>query len=146
LLKTVGRIEWYIKEAVPLFVLGTLVLFVGDRLGLLVRARTAVEPLVSGLLGLPGETSEAFLIGFLRRDFGAAGLYAMMREGQLDAAQVVVAAVVITLFMPCIAQLFMTIKELGWRMALAIAAFVMVFAVAVGATLNLVLHLAPGLL
>jgi ferrous iron transport protein B len=113
-----------------------LVLFLSDRLGLLERVRVAVEPVVSGLLGLPREAAEAFLIGFLRLDFGAAGLYEMMRAGQLDAAQVVVAAVTITLFMPCIAQFFMIVKELGWRMSLAIAVFVFGFALAVGGALN----------
>jgi ferrous iron transport protein B len=145
LLKTVGRIEWYLKEALPLFVLGTLVLFLGDRLGLLERVRVAVEPVISGLLGLPREAAEAFLIGFLRRDFGAAGLYEMMRAGQLDAAQVVVAAVTITLFMPCIAQFFMIVKELGWRTSLVIAVFVFGFALVVGGALNWVLGVWPVL-
>jgi len=98
---------------------------------------------VSGLLGLPREAAEAFLIGFLRRDFGAAGLYEMMRAGQLDPAQVVVAAVTITPFMPCIAQFFMIVKELGWRMALAIGLFVFAFALAVGGALHGLLALVP---
>ena len=46
LVKTVARIEWYLKEAVPLFVLGTLMLFArrqaeGARLG---RARGRAGP------------------------------------------------------------------------------------------------------
>ena len=39
-IKTVGRIEWYLKEVVPLFVLGTAVLYtldVTDSLGALQR-------------------------------------------------------------------------------------------------------------
>ena len=51
------------------------------------------EPILSGLLGLPKETAAAFIIGFLRRDFGAAGLYHMADAGALDAVQIVVAAV-----------------------------------------------------
>ena len=35
LVKTLARIEWYLREAVPLFVLGTAILFVADRLRLL---------------------------------------------------------------------------------------------------------------
>jgi ferrous iron transport protein B len=94
------------------------------------------EPLVTGWLGLPPETAEAFLIGFLRRDFGAAGLYRMSQAGALDAVQVLVAAVTITLFMPCIAQYFMIVKERGWRTSIAIASFVFVFALGVGGFLN----------
>src|SRR5262249_15903218 len=107
LLKTAARIEWYLKEAVPLFVLGTWILFVADRLRWLGALEHAAEPLVTGALGLPRETAEAFVVGFLRRDFGAAGLYRLAEQGRLDGVQVVVAMVTITLFIPCIAQFFM---------------------------------------
>jgi len=137
--KTLGRIEWYLKEAVPLFVLGTLILFTADRLHLLGHLQRLGEPIVSGLLGLPAEAAGAFVVGFLRRDFGAAGLYALARAGRLDSVQALVAAVTITLFIPCIANFFMIVKERGWRTATAVAAFIIPFAVLVGAALNAVL-------
>ena len=146
LMKTLARIEWYLKEAVPLFVLGTLLLFVADRLQVLTAIERATEPILSGLLGLPRETAEAFVIGFLRRDFGAAGLYRLAREGRLDPIQVVVAVTTVTLFMPCVANFFMIVKERGWRTGLAIAGFVFPFAVLVGALLNVALRRFPGLL
>jgi ferrous iron transport protein B len=143
LVKTLARVEWYLKEAVPLFVLGTLILFAADRLHLLGAVERAAAPIVTGLLGLPPETAEAFVIGFLRRDFGAAGLYRLAREGRMSGAQTVVALVTITLFIPCIAQFFMMVKERGWRTALAIAAFVFPFAILVGAALRALLAVAP---
>ena len=136
LTKTLARIEWYLKEAVPLFVLGTLILFVADRFNLLAGLERLIGPLLHGVLGLPPETSTAFVVGFLRRDFGAAGLYHMAQSGQLDPVQVVVAVTVITLFIPCIANFFMMVKERGWKTGLAIAAFVFPFALGVGAFLN----------
>jgi len=136
LVKTLARIEWYLKEAVPLFVLGTLILFVADRLDVLGWLERAVEPVLGGLLGLPRETAATFIIGFLRRDFGAAGLYHMAETGALDAVQAVVAVVTITLFIPCIANFFMIVKERGWRTGVAISAFVFPFAIGVGALLN----------
>jgi ferrous iron transport protein B len=143
LVKTLARIEWYLKEAVPLFVLGTLILFVADRLHLLGALERAAEPVLSGVLGLPRETAEAFVVGFLRRDFGAAGLYRLAQQGRLDPTQVLVAVVTITLFIPCIANFFMIVKERGWRTASAIAAFVFPFALGVGAALNAVLRAWP---
>jgi ferrous iron transport protein B len=140
LVKTLARIEWYLKEAVPLFVLGTLILFVADRLHVLSKIEAAAAPLLHGLLGLPKETAAAFIVGFLRRDFGAAGLYHLSQTGQLDGVQVVVAVVVITLFIPCIANFFMMVKERGWKTGLAIASFVFPFALFVGAALNWVLR------
>jgi ferrous iron transport protein B len=136
LVKTLARIEWYLKEAVPLFVLGTLILFVADRLDVLSKLERLAGPVLRGVLGLPQETAAAFIVGFLRRDFGAAGLYHMAQAGRLDPVQVVVAVVVITLFIPCIANFFMMVKERGWAVGLAIASFIFPFALAVGATLN----------
>ena len=139
--KTMARIEWYLREAVPLFLVGTVVLFVTDRTGLLAVARTASEPIVIKLLGLPGGAAEAFLIGFLRRDFGAAGLYKLAENGLLSPVQTVVALITMTLFIPCIANFLIMVKEQGVRTATAVAAFIFPFAVAVGAAVNFVLHL-----
>jgi ferrous iron transport protein B len=141
--KTLARVEWYLKEAVPLFVLGTVLLFVADRLHLLGFVERAAEPVVGGLLGLPREAAQAFVVGFLRRDFGAAGLFALQRQGNLDTVQALVATVTITLFLPCIANFFMIVKERGWRTGLAIAAFTFFFAIAVGAGLRAFLHVVP---
>lgn len=146
LVKTSARIEWYLKEAVPLFVVGTLILFAADRLQLLGGVERAAAPLLHGGLGLPPETAEAFVIGFLRRDFGAAGLYRLARAGRLDPVQVLVAAVTITLFIPCVASFFMIVKERGWRTALAVGIFVLVFALGVGAALNAALRALPVVL
>jgi ferrous iron transport protein B len=144
LVKTLARIEWYLKEAVPLFVLGTLLLFGADRLNLLGSIERISEPVVTGVLGLPRETAQAFVIGFLRRDFGVAGLYRLAAEGRLDPIQVIVAAVTITLFIPCIANFLMIVKERGWKTAGAVAGFILPFAVAVGAVVNLLLRALPA--
>ena len=142
--KTLARVEWYLKEAVPLFVLGTLLLFFADRLHLLGFVERLARPVVSGWLGLPSQTAEAFVVGFLRRDFGAAGLFRLARAGALDPIQIVVAMVTITLFIPCIASFFMIVKERGWKTAAAIAAFILPFTLAVGGVLNTFLRAVPG--
>jgi len=137
--KTVARVEWYLKEALPLFVLGTFVLFALDRLRLLDVITRAGKPLVTGVLGLPAEASSAFLIGFLRRDFAATRLFDMSRAGSLDVVQLVVAMVTITLFIPCIAHVFIIAKERGWRTAAAMAAFIFPIAFAVGGAVRLLM-------
>ncbi|MBI3761136.1 MAG: ferrous iron transport protein B [Chloroflexi bacterium] len=138
--KTLARLEWYLKEVLPLFVLGTAVLFALDKAGALAWLERLGSPVVVGLLGLPPETAGVFLIGFLRRDFGAAGLFTLARAGQLDHTQMVVSLVVITLFIPCIANLLMIAREHGRRTAFWVAAFVFPFAFGVGGVLNLVLR------
>jgi ferrous iron transport protein B len=136
LVKTAARTEWYLKEAVPLFVLGTLLLFILDLTGALPRLEEFSRPLVVGALGLPPQAADAFLIGFLRRDYGAAGFFMLRKHGQLDGVQALVALSVITLFVPCIANFFVMVKERGARTALAMVAFIVPFAFAVGAALN----------
>ncbi len=134
-IKTMARLEWYLREAVPLFMIGTFVLFAADKLGWLEVLRKAGEPLVVGLLDLPAKSSEAFLIGFLRRDYGAAGLFEMSRQGLLTHAQVLVSLVTITLFIPCLANFLVIIKEHGTKVAVGMAAFIFPFALLVGALL-----------
>jgi ferrous iron transport protein B len=136
ILKTLARLEWYLKEVVPLFLLGTLILFSLDKTGLLAWLTKAGEPLVSGWLGLPPQASAAFLIGFLRRDFGATGLFMMQAQGLLSPVQVVVAMVTITLFIPCVASTMMIAKERGWRSAVAMIVLIMPLAFLVGGVLN----------
>lgn len=139
------RLAWYLKEVVPLFVYGTLALFFFDRWGWLKMAERGFAPVVQGWLGLPAQATEAFLIGFLRRDYGAAGLYTLQKAGLLDFRQVTVSLVLITLFMPCLAQWLMMFKERGWKGALTITAAVLVVALGISGVLNRVILLFPGL-
>jgi ferrous iron transport protein B len=140
IMKTVARIEWYLKEAVPLFILGTLALFILVKLNLLAMIERGVSPIIGGFLGLPPETTSAFILGFLRRDYGAAGLYTLAKNGALDPIQIVVSLVTITLFVPCIANFFIIIKEQGLKVALAMVAFIFPTAFLIGGLLNFILH------
>lgn len=139
------RLAWYLKEVVPLFVYGTLGLFFLDRWGLLKMAERGFAPVVQSWLGLPAQATEAFLIGFLRRDYGAAGLYTLQKAGFLDLRQVTVSLVLITLFMPCVAQWLMMFKERGWKGALTITVAVLGVALGISGVLNRILILFPGL-
>jgi len=137
--KTLARIEWYLKEAVPLFILGTLILFTLHKTKILFLLERAATPLIVYFLGLPPKATEAFLIGFLRRDYGAAGLFMLVKEGQLNPHQVLVSLITITLFIPCIAQFFMMAKERGLRKALWISAVIIPLAFGVGGMVNFLL-------
>jgi len=140
LLKTLVRVEWYLKEAVPLFVLGTLALFFLDYTNALSVLERLGAPIIVNFLNLPIESTQAFIIGFLRRDYGAAGLFALQKQGLMDPTQIVVSLVTMTLFVPCIANLFMMIKERGLKTALWMTAFIFPFAVLVGGVLNFILR------
>ena len=134
-MKTLTRLEWYVKEVVPLFLIGTAIMFVLDKVGILPWLMRAGEPLVKGWLGLPPEASAAFLMGFFRRDFGAAGLFALQSSGMLSPLQVIVAMVTITLFIPCIASVMMIARERGSRTAIGMTVLIFPLAFLVGGLL-----------
>jgi ferrous iron transport protein B len=139
LIKTTGRVEWYLREAVPLFILGTFILFLLHKLNLLGFLEQAASPVVVNILGLPQKTTESFILGFLRRDYGAAGLFTMAEKGLLTPVQSLVSLVTITLFIPCLANFFMIIKEMGIKIAIAMVAIVFPLAFLGGGLLNWIL-------
>ncbi|MBL8451960.1 MAG: ferrous iron transporter B, partial [Zoogloea sp.] len=136
--KTAGRLKWYLVEVIPLFLVGTFLMFSLEKLGVLPAIIRAGEPLVSGWLGLPPEASAAFVMGFLRRDFGATGLFAM--SASLSPIQAVVGMITITLFIPCFASLMMMVKEQGIKTAATMVALIVPFAFLVGGLFRLALN------
>lgn len=180
--KTLARVQWYFLEVAPLFLIASVVIWLGrmsigwvvlagwiafaaaKRLPALARmgataagflagwalmavmagrtafdaAIAALEPLTR-LLTLPVQAAEVFLFGFFRRDYGAAGLDKLTSDAALTNAQILVIAVTITLFLPCVAQFLIVRKERGLGMALGMLGFTLFFATAVGASLAAVL-------
>jgi ferrous iron transport protein B len=136
LVKTYTRMIWYFREILPIFIIASVLLWLGDITGTFSRLVSALKPLV-GALGLPGDAAPIFIYGFFRRDYGAAGLYDM--SNTLSIGQLTVATVTLTLFIPCIAQVMMMYKERGKKITLAIVAFIFPFAFLVGYLLNLIL-------
>jgi ferrous iron transport protein B len=128
LVKTYTRMEWYLREVLPIFVLASVLIWIGQMTGLFAAALALLEPAVRWI-GLPSQATPAILFGFFRRDYGAAGLYDL--KGVLDGVQLTVAAVTLTLFVPCIAQTAVMFKERGWKIALGAIAFIIPFAFAV---------------
>jgi ferrous iron transport protein B len=95
---------------------------------------------LTGILHLPPQAAPAFVLGFLRRDYGAAGLFELARTGVFTGQQAVVSLVVITLFVPCVASFLIMAKEQGLKKALAITAFIVPFAITVGGTVGWILR------
>ncbi len=137
IIKTLSRMKWYLIEVLPLFIYASLLIWLGRITGLFQRLLNLMIPLME-LLGLPGEAAVAFFFGFFRRDYGAAGLFDLHRQGALEGASLLVAAVTLTLFVPCIAQLAVNIKERGLRVALAITSLILPLAFLIGYLLHLI--------
>jgi ferrous iron transport protein B len=134
--KTWSRVRWFLREAVPLFVLGTVILFALHRVGILPLIVRAAEPVMVDMLGLPARAAEAFVMGFLRRDYGAAGLFDLARSGLMDSNQIMVSLVTMTLFVPCVANFLVMVKEHNFRKAGLMLGFILPYAILVGTAVN----------
>ena len=127
-LKSIG----FIKEAGIIFLIGSAVITTLQLTGALTWLQRGLRPITENFLGLPGEASRAFLMGIVRRDFGAAGLYDLA----MTPVQTLTALVVITLFVPCIAAMMIMIKERNWKQAVVIWAGSWIIAFLVGGAIN----------
>lgn len=116
--KNIARKTWvrtvvFLKEAAPLFILGSLIISIFQTTGLLTITEKLLEPLTVQWLHLPAEAARIFIMGMVRRDFGGAGLYFLAQS--ITPAQILTALITIALFVPCIASFAVIFKERGSR-------------------------------
>jgi ferrous iron transport protein B len=109
--KSVVKVWQFMREVAAFFLVGALIISLLQVTGVLTWIKGVARPLTVGWLGLPPQAATAFVMGFVRRDFGAAGFFTM----HLSDPQLLVAMVTITLFVPCIASVMVILKERGWR-------------------------------
>jgi ferrous iron transport protein B len=128
----------YFREILPMFIIASVLIWIGQITGLFQLLIKNLIPVIRAL-GLPDESAVAFLFGFFRRDYGAAGLYDLQKTGLMTAHQLTVAAITLTLFLPCIAQFLVMQKERGTKVTLWISAGVLVTAFSVGYLTHVVL-------
>lgn len=126
--KTVYRTVNFGREAFPYFFYGGVVMTMLEQGRMLTWLENLLRPLTVGWLELPAAASKAFLLGMLRRDFGAAGLYQLA----LTPAQTLTAAFTITLFVPCLPALLVVLKERGKMVGFGIWIFTLVAAFFLG--------------
>jgi len=133
--KTFIRVREFLKEAVPYIGLGMIIMNFFYLTGLMHLIGEELKPVVSGLLGLPSDAATALIIGFLRKDVGI-GMFAPL---DMTPVQYVVAAVVLAMYMPCVATFMVMLKELGVSGTAKSVALRLVAALLVGTALNLIL-------
>jgi ferrous iron transport protein B len=134
--KTSYRSLMFLREAVPFFILSALGFFVAEKIGLLTLVENLAEPFVRGLLGLPPQFVESLLLGFVRGEAGLAMLKRMVDSGVIDHLQLVVAMIVTILFIPCVTNFMLIIKEQGSKKAFAIIVSVTACAMMTGGVMN----------
>lgn len=126
--KTFFRTYGFMKEASVWFFVGALAVGILDITGMLTVFQNILAPVTIHWLKLPKEAATAFVMGVVRRDFGAAGLFGL----NLSPMQITVALITITLFVPCIAAFIIMIKERGMKEGLIIWFSAWIFAFVIG--------------
>lgn len=129
--KAKTKVAFFMVEAVPVFFLAAFVVAILQTTGLLQKMILLFEPISNTLLHLPKEVSVSFILGMVRRDFGAFGL----TELNMTAAQVTVASIVLTLFVPCIATVAVMAKEQNWKISCGIWISSLLLAISIGTIL-----------
>jgi ferrous iron transport protein B len=118
--KTGYRLLWFLREAIPIFLIAALAMFVIDRLGLLALLKTALKPFITGWLGLPIDMVDALLLTFARSEAAAGLILKMSHAGVLNGMQSIIAVILITTFAQCFANIAAMFKEVRARAALLI--------------------------
>lgn len=129
------RILGFVIEALPLVLLGVLVVNILYFLRVFDFLANFTAPLIHGILGLPREAVVALVVGFLRKDVALG----MLGPLNLTAQQLVVGSVVLAMSFPCIATFIVLLKELGLKDMLKATGIMIFSAFLVGGILNLVL-------
>ncbi len=141
IIKTYYRVKWFLVEAVPLFVVGAALMFALKITGLLTMIKEGLRPVVTEFLSLPDKITEVFILVLARRELGAVYFKDMVDAVQVDYYQTITGLVVITLFIPCISNTMVMVKELGLRWTIVLNIAIITIAILVGGLVNFLIRL-----
>ena len=122
------------KQAVPVFILASLLVFIFERMGGLEVLERVSEPVISGFMGLPEKSVQVFIKTIIRRESGATEIQHL--SGIYDNVQLVVNLLVMTFLSPCMNAIIVLFKERGSKAAIVIMGIVMIYAVLIGSMVN----------
>ncbi|MEE8399639.1 MAG: nucleoside recognition domain-containing protein, partial [Desulfobacterales bacterium] len=134
--KTYYRLYMFLRESLMVFIYAALALFTIDRLGILDAIKNVSAPVIQGFLGLPLDMTDAIILCLARHEAAAALIIDLIRKGQMNYVQCIVAVVLTTMFVPCFANIMAMIKEIGAKNALAMVLVINISAVIVAGALN----------
>jgi ferrous iron transport protein B len=130
------RVKDFLTEAVPMIIVGVLVIQLMDMAGVLAGLSNFFRPAVTGLLGLPADTVSVMTLGFLRKDISIA----MLVPFSLAPGSLVVASVFLSLYLPCLGSFMVTVRELGPKDAAKVFAMNFAAALLFASALNLLVR------
>jgi ferrous iron transport protein B len=133
--KTMYRAKNFLRESLSIFIVSSGIITILHKYGVLNWIQASLSPIVENLLHLPKEFAEVFVMGIIKRDLAALGAFDMSQKFLITRPQILIAAVVLTLSVPCINAVIVILKEQGWKMALTLWLSTFVISITVGAAL-----------
>jgi len=129
-----SKTYFFMKEAIPVFILASILVFLFERMGGLAALERLSEPIISGFMGLPEKSVQVFIKTIVRRESGATEIEHL--SGIYDNVQLVVNLLVMTFLSPCINATIVLFKERGTKAGIVIMVTVMIYAVLIGSAVN----------
>jgi len=130
------RIKDFIYIAFPLIIICSLLIKILDITNLSESIENLMRPITVDWLGLPVFSGIALIAGIPRKELT---LIMLASHGGttnfgiiLTPVQMIVFSLVTMLYIPCVATIAALIKEIGWKKAVFITVFEIVFAIFVG--------------
>ena len=147
--KTYLRLREFLTIAFPLLLAGSVVLETLMALGALQKIIDPADPFMHGVLGLPAFTAVALVFGILRKEMALQMLMILGAALQgtsdlnelLTPHQMFVFALIMAVFMPCLAAFAVMVKEFGAKSSLMVALASISLALVMGTVANFILGL-----
>jgi ferrous iron transport protein B len=137
-IKTYYKLYWFLKEAVPVFIIAAAALFIMDKVGILNGIKNILRPVIEGFLGFPVEMVDVLIVCMARHEAAAAMIINLIEKGLLNYVQCIVAVIIIMLI-PCFANVGAMIKEMGARRAIPTVVTIYVGSFLLAGSLNWIL-------
>ncbi len=118
--KTIRESKDFIIDATPSFIIGGALMAILHYTNSFVKIYKLFSPLTSGLLKLPDQATDLFLLSIIKKDVAAASLYSIVSQNIMTDFQITIALIVMTLFVPCFASAMVLFKDRGPLVAIII--------------------------
>jgi ferrous iron transport protein B len=126
------RILGFLKEALPMVLLGVFIINIFYTLGIFDFLTAAIGPVLKNVFGVPEAAIEALIMGFLRKDLAMGVLLPL----GLTAKQMLTMSILLVIYFPCIATFVILLRELGPKDMLKATAIMLTSTVVVGGYIN----------
>ena len=148
LLKMWLRTSDFFKLAIPLLIVGSIIIELLVHYELLDNIVEPMSWLTVGLLGLPAVTIIAFIAGILRKEMSY-GMLVILATSQgiteitefMSPEQFIVFGIVMSIYLPCLATMTAMYRELGPKDTVLISLATIAVAVTIGSIFNAILPL-----